>query len=145
MGDQMDYNVCRDKDNLTGIGWIKGCYTGGYPTSFVIDQRGNIAAIVPGFAGNLDHLNTIINELKSNSFDYEASKKKAMLFQVNNKMLAEVQAKKWDSAMATMEYADAIMPSADQRYARYYLMEQLSAGFFAERKFDGAIKVQRAL
>lgn len=67
MGDKMDYLVAMDgRDNFMQEKWMKRSGSNGVPTSFIVDQKGNIA-----WTGHPYFADSILNEIVRGTNSYE--------------------------------------------------------------------------
>src|SRR6185369_3029052 len=66
-GDTMGYTVAWDKDGATNNAYMKASKQRGIPTSFVVDQKGNLA-----WLGHPMQLDFVIDDVLAGKWDYKA-------------------------------------------------------------------------
>ena len=139
-GDTMGYTVAWDKDGATNVAYMKASRSRGIPTSFVVDQKGNIA-----WFGHPMQLDYVIDDVIAGKWDYKAGPAKIeKMSEEADKIREDADADPKGALKSLTAFEDKYPKMAKDMTGTKYML-QLKAEMFADAYKTGGVLVDQAV
>jgi thiol-disulfide isomerase/thioredoxin len=140
-GDTMGYTVAWDKEGATNAAYMKASKQRGIPTSFVVDQKGNIAWI-----GHPMQLDFVIDDVLAGKWDYKTGPEGLQKMQDEaDKLMGEDADGDPKAALKAMGEFEAKYPKMAKQMVGAKYMLQLKAEQYTEAYKTANILIDEAV
>lgn len=139
-GDTMGYTVAWDKDGQTNNAYMKAAKMRGIPTSFVIDQKGQIAWI-----GHPMQLDFVIDDVIAGKWDAKTGPEKIQKMQDEAEKLMEDADSDPKAALKALGEFETKYPKMAKDMVRTKYMLQLKAEQYAEAYKTADVLIEQAI
>lgn len=139
-GDVMGYTVAWDKEGATNNAYMKASKQRGIPTSFIIDQKGNVAWI-----GHPSQIDFIIDDVIGGKWDYKEGPAKIQKMEEEADALVENADADPKAALKSITEFETKYPKMAKQMVRTKYMVQMRAEMWADAAKTGEVLMAEAV